>query len=92
MNSAVKHFEFFFNDLKLTIQNFRKFLLLNSAVKSFRQFFTVEFIENNFEKFLQSISLNKKFDIFSENSKKQIFVTKKKGGRKSQQLFQENPT
>ena len=71
MNSAVKNFELFFNSLKLTIKNFRP-LTKNS------KFFTAEFIEKNFKNFLQSISLNKKFDIFLENSKKH-FCHKKKG-------------
>ena len=35
MNSAVKNFEFFFNSLKLTIKNFRNFLLLNLMKKFF---------------------------------------------------------
>ena len=61
MNSAVKNF---FNSLKLTIKNFRKFfiaefiekkfrhfLLLNSLKKIFEKIFTTDFIENNFENF-----------------------------------------
>ena len=63
----LKNFEFFFNSLKLTIKNFSKFFSMNSGVK-------------NFENFLQSISLKKKFDIFSENSKKNNFCHKNKKG------------
>ena len=77
MNSAVKNFEFFFNSLKLTITNFRKFFTAEFIEKTFRKFFTVNFIE-------------KKIDIFSENSKKKIFVTKKKvsqGGVEIRTIF-----
>ena len=38
MNSAVKHFELFFNSLKVTIKSFRNFLLLNSLKKNFENF------------------------------------------------------
>ena len=82
MNSAEKNFEFFFNSLKLTIENFRNFLLLNS-------------LKNNFENCLLLNSLKKNSTLFRKIRKK-FFATKKKrvteGGEKSRQFFQENPT
>ena len=41
---SVNHFELFFNSLKLTIKNFRNFLMLNS-LKTFQKIFITEFIE-----------------------------------------------
>ena len=78
MNSTVKILNFL-------IVNFK--LLKNNS-----KFFTAEFIEKNFENFLQSISLKKKskfftanfieknFENFSENPNKNFLPNKKKGG------------
>ena len=44
---------------------------------TFEKFFTAEFIANKFENFLQSISLKKYLEFFSENPKK-MFCAKKK--------------
>ena len=48
--------------------------------KTISKLFFNEFIEKNFEIFLQSISLKKKIRHFRKIKKKNIFVTKKRGG------------
>ena len=79
MKLTGKKFRNFFNEF--SIKKFRKFLMVNFRLlkknskffycwihwKKFRKFFTLNFIE-------------KKFKIFSENSKKNNFCHKKKGG------------
>ena len=69
----------------------RIFFSMKLTVKNFRNCFAMNSLKNNFENYLQSISLKKKFDIFSENSKKNNFSHKQKGG-KNQLFFQEYST
>ena len=54
------------------------FLSINSAVKNFRKFFTAELIEKKIRKLLTVYFIEKKFDIFSEKSKKKDFCHKRK--------------
>ena len=92
MNSAVKNFQFFFLKSTSLQKKFRKFLIVNFML--LKNFFTAEFIAKKFRKVLQSISLKKHFEIFSENPKKNFLPKKKEGsqGGNLQLFFQQNLT
>ena len=66
--------------------------LFSNFPKKCRFFFEMKLTVKNFENFLQSISFQKKIDIFSEISKKIKICHKKKGVTgETQQFVQENP-
>jgi hypothetical protein len=52
--------------------------IFNSQFYAIEKIFTAELIAKKFENFLQSISLKKNFETFSENPKKKFLPKKKK--------------
>ena len=63
-----------FNSLKLTFKNFRNCF----AMSSLQNILLLNSLKKKFKNFLQSISLKKHFEIFSENPKEH-FLPKKRG-------------
>ena len=76
MKLAVNTFRIVFAE-KLTVKNFRKYLIVN--LRLLKNFLLLNLLQKKFDNFLQSISLKKHFEIFSENPKKQFLPKKQKG-------------
>ena len=76
-------------------KKFQKFWIVNFRFPYWKKnlkFFTAEFIENNFQNFLQSISLKKNSIFFRKIRKKTFLPKQKKRVTGRGQFFQKNPT